>query len=65
MTSSPLTYADLLLRIVKLEARIISLEQQNERGAAPQKYTVDSVTVMESPHWVLGEEAGSTPVGTN
>ena len=73
MTFSPLTYADLLLRIVKLEARIISLEQQNNaRGAAPKKEWVqlsdDSVIEVkgtESPHWVLGESGGSTPVGTN
>lgn len=81
MSDPILNYADLLLRIVKLEARIISLEQQlSERGAAPKKEWVqlsdDSVIEVrtQSPqmnvplgrgshYWVLGEPAGSTPVG--
>lgn len=68
MSEPLLNYADLLLRIVKLEARVISLEQQKSRGAAPMKWLDldDDVTILEmseprSPHWVLGEPGGSGP----
>lgn len=68
MNEPLLNYADLLLRIVKLEARVIALEQQIARGAAPQEEWVqlsdDTLVKVKrpgSPHWVLGEGGGSGP----
>ena len=59
MSEPLLNYADLLLRIVKLEARVIQLEQQNSRRAAPMKWLDIEVEPARSPHWVCGEPGGS------
>lgn len=56
-----ISYADLLLRIVKLEARIVQLEQQTSHGAAPSALAEKIIEQVRSPHWVLGEDGASAP----